>query len=179
MTVVPVILQHRLRSVIIAGLLVWLAVAAVLLQHRTNTTSAAPPHPSGLPPTLGVVVDGNLQVVAVDAMGSAARAGIQPGDVIRKIAGVALPATVSIDPRSAELPSAVPASVRTSDQVKAAFLAAVPDGEHPVTIVLERNGKTFALHVLVTTQAFNYNPANPPPSVTAVPSSLDATTFYM
>jgi hypothetical protein len=175
---VPSVFRHQLNATIIVGLAVWLAIATTIIQHHANVSS----HVSfgdDAAPFLGILVDHNLRVLAVDSMGAAARAGIQPGDVLRKIAGFPLPAAVSIDPQSAEVPTAVPALVRTSNEVKAAFHAAVPAWEDAVTIVLERSGKILALRVLVTAKAFHYDPANPPPSVTAVPSSMDATAFYL
>lgn len=170
--------RRRLNAMVVVGLLACLGVVMAVIQHRAST-SLPVANQSSSAPMLGMLVDQHLRVVDVDAMGSAARAGIQPGDILRKIGSVSLPATVSIDPRSAAMPVAVPTFVRTSNGVKGAFRAAVPVWERPVTIVLERNGASMALHVLVTSTPFHYDAANPPPTVTPVPSSQDATTFYL
>ncbi|MGI8967555.1 MAG: hypothetical protein ACR2GA_00415 [Chloroflexota bacterium] len=55
----------------------------------------------------------------------------------------------------------------------------MPDWDRTITIVVDRNGETLALPVLVTERPYNYDPAHPHPTVTPVPSSLDSSTFYL
>jgi hypothetical protein len=170
---IPEVLRLRLRFLSILSVPACLAIATALVVQGAGRS----PKGGGDPgvPALGVLLDENLRVVEVDAAGSAARAGLRRGDVLRKIAKVSLPPTVSIDPLTAPYPAAVPANVPTSNEVKSGFLEAVPNWEHRVTIVLERHGKLMTLSVLITSKAFNYDL----PTVTPVPSSLDTTRFYM
>jgi hypothetical protein len=161
------------------GLIGWFGVATVILIQRTHHGSSTVSDQSQAAPYLGMLVNQDLQVLDVDWSGSAARAGVQRGDVLRKFGSMDLPATVSIDSRQAGLPVAVPASVRSSNDVKRVFSAAVPKWNRTLTVVVERNGKMLTLPILVSGVPFSYDAAHPQPSVTPVPSSLDATTFYL
>lgn len=136
---------------------------------------------SEVAPVLGVLVDRNLQVLSIDGHGSAARAGIQPGDHLDMIGGVPLPANVSIPAPDAHSSAPFLASVppTSSAFVKEVLHRFVPNWEHSVAITLHRSGRAMTLQVLVTAQAYNYDTAAPPPPSTPVPESLWSSTFYL
>jgi len=161
-----------------AVLLVWIAIATAFIGYRA-TSATGHADSSQAQPDLGILVDEHLRVVSVDWSGSAARAGIQPGDVLKKIAGTRLPAAINVDPRNSSLPTSAPQNARSSNDVKEALQAAVPEWNRSVEVILDRDGRTVALKVLITGIPFHYDSANPQPTVTPVPTSLDSTTFYL
>lgn len=130
-------------------------------------------------PVLGILVDRDLRVVSVDWWSSARRSGIQPGDVLRKIGSVALPPSIAIDTPDTPIPITAPPSIRGTADLKSVFRSLVPGWEHTVTIEVDRQGQVRDIPVLVTAKPFDYDPTNPPPTVTPVPASLDTSMFYL
>jgi predicted metalloprotease with PDZ domain len=164
-----------------AGFIVLLACLAVttLAIHREVSSGLLPRRGDQSAPAIGMLVNRDLTVVAVDAMGSAARAGIRPGDTLLQIGRVALPHEVAISPRRNGLPTRVPGTVKNSNDVKAVFLAAVPRWEKYLTVAVKRHGHRIALHALITGRAYEDGSANPQASVTPVPASMDERAFYI
>lgn len=87
--------------------------------------------------------------------------------------------STSLEPPDAPVPSSVSDTMITTSDVRALFHELVPAWEDSLQMVVERQGKQISLPVLVTAQAFGYDPANPHPTVTPVPGALSSTEFYL
>jgi S1-C subfamily serine protease len=136
-------------------------------------------HASQAAPVLGILVDSHLRVLSVDWWSPAKRAGIQPGDVLRKMGAITLPNTIAIQSADTALPVPAPSVIEGTADLRSVFHSLVPTWEHAVTVTIDRNGQALDVPTLVTEKPFNYDPANPQPTVTPVPASLDSLEFYL
>ncbi len=159
-------------------LLVWLVMVTLFVNHHASGTRGSHDLMEAAP-ELGILINAQMQVLAVDQGSSAARAGIQSGDILRNLGNTPLPRAVRILPRDTVLPAQVPATISSTASIRALFHALVPQWERQVTVVLERQGRVVTLPILITAQPYNYDAANPFPTVTPVPASLDSSVFYL
>ncbi len=130
-------------------------------------------------PVLGILVNRQMQIVDLDWWSPAKRAGVQRGDILKKMGAVSLPPTLAIDPPDAQLPRTVPAVLRGTADLRTLFHQLVPAWNSRLTLVVERAGRQLTIPVVVSAQPPNYNPADPPPTVTPVPDDLASSEFYL
>lgn len=130
-------------------------------------------------PVLGMLVNSQMQVVDLDWWSPAKRAGIQRGDVLKMMGPVALPTSLTIDPPDAQLPSGVPTVLRGTADLRRLFHQLVPAWDSRLTVVVQRAGRQVTIPIVVSAQVPNYNPADPPPTVTPVPDDLASSEFYI
>jgi len=178
--------RHRVFVNIFTGILVTLFMWATLtvVQKEAQQVSSKEhvvTFNSELAPRLGILVSTSLQIVSVDAGSVAERAGLQRGDILRKIGEVSLPMTLAIPAPSGD--SAVPVtsiiSPNSSLAVIATFHKLAPTWERSVPITVDRGGVLTTLQVLVTARVYRPDPTAPTPApATAVPSELWPSTFY-
>lgn len=134
-------------------------------------------------PALGVVVEQDLRVVEVEPGSAAAQAGIRPGDVLIGLDGVK-PSTAADakeayrraakarDPRQCGGDSDVVARTRPGDQVAPSVAtppACPPTAGQPVSVTLQRGGRTLTINVPVEPRSAR--PGAPTP--TPVPATQD------
>jgi S1-C subfamily serine protease len=153
------------------ALSIWVIGRESRVNHAVEASQAAP--------VLGILVDSHLRVLNVDWWSPAKRAGIQPGDVLRKMGGVTLPNTIAIQSADTRFPVPAPSVVEGTADLRSVFHRLVPTWEHTVTVTVDRDGRALDVPILVTEKPFNYDPANPQPMVTPVPASLDSSEFYL
>ncbi len=178
--------RHRVFMNIFTGILVtlfmWATLAIVQKEGRQDSSKErVVTFNSELAPRLGILASNSLRIVSVDAGSVAERAGLQCGDILRKIGQVSLPTTVLIPAPSGD--SAVPLtsiiSPNSSLAVMTTFHKLAPTWERSVSITVERGGVLTTLQVLVTAKVYRPDPTAPTPApATAVPSELWPSTFY-
>lgn len=176
--------HSRLLGWIAATLLVTLMLLTVAIAlmsgARGNRSVKAPPAAASYAaPLLGLLVTRDLEVVSLDWWSPARRAGVQPGDVLRSMGSVDLPGSIVIQPPDTPLPARVPSSIVSTTDLRRLFRELVPTWEQSVTVVVDRGGRSISIPIFVTAKLSGYDPANPPPTATSVPESLNSTVFYL
>ena len=128
------------------------ATQSVTAQATSTVVGLVPIEGSEPAPVLGVVVDGNLKVVDVEGGSAAEKAGVQKGDILKKLDNTALTSPA--------------AAMETARQ----RIRSVPGQK--VDVVLQRGGQEIILQVLPSPPASRGTIDNPAPTPTAVPADF-------